>query len=303
MRQMEISKKAEKDVTDRLAQRVEDEVIQKLSRAAILSNMFKASQTGSATPIEEYSSSGEATSKRDMLSSTRLGEMSSQARSTRGPSTAAPSSRLESKGETRSHKRDETRRNSGLRNGGGADSSILRVSTQERGKSVGGNVRDDYDRSRVPLRSSTAASAARPVDVEPEDPVKANRRVIASLEAECSKMIDEIRKNKSLLQDFCLLGPATGAPDYVTKSNQLEMLLRSELEQHAGHVGTQYQAFSDNLAHKLWTNRQKKLQLFHSVVSSGSKAASANEGMIGKVRTNNIDHAMTGMLLIVDVVH
>ena len=280
MRQMEAQKKVEKDMTDRLAQRVEEEVVQKLSRAAILSNMFKASQ---------LSAEGSDTNPR-VNAPPRHDESMSRGAGRHNPSSSSSKQKKDKdhrdrdtdKYRDRDRERDSTRGKG--RGGGGGTGGLLRIQqasssgrdARSAGQDVGGNDSFNRDLSDRPTPHQT--------------PLQIQRNAVKTLDVECSAMIDDIRKNKALLQDFCILGPSNGAPEYWTKSMELERLLLSELQQQH-NVGSQLEALEDGLAEKMWTNRQRTLQLFLSVLNSASKAGrSVSEGVVAQVECRTIHH-------------
>mmetsp|Transcript_3015 Transcript_3015/g.4597 ORF Transcript_3015/g.4597 Transcript_3015/m.4597 type:complete len:1289 (-) Transcript_3015:431-4297(-) len=246
MKQLEESSKAEADMTARLAQKVEEEVMQKLSRAAIMSRMYKSSVASNKSQELDKESTRRVEKTQSNRGVTDV--------NTQSPSTILAQSRPE-KGDGKP--RDCTR-------------GLLKVQPPRIHQSA---------QSISDVRNITPVSdpdfQAESVENESTNSYRLNRRQMTVLERDIFQILDEIRRNKPLLQDFCLLGPSNGAPELTRKALELEDMYLQELRGEG--VGTAAQAVDEGVPQRIWDVRQKQLQLFSSVLSSANKAGRADK--------------------------
>jgi hypothetical protein len=211
LRQLDASKRDAEEIEKRLAKKVEEEIVQKLSRAALLSSMYKASQSN---PIQN-------------------------------------SPKFEPMGSNQPTKNHAETRMEGI----GARETLNN-----------------------------------PVQVAPVSAKLIKRKQMLDLETNLQRTIEEIRRDKSQLQDFVLLGPANGAPDYSLKCSELEAYFLHDLTCHSlkEEEGVSLvEACENRVCERLWDLRQRQLQLFHLVLSSaaqkGASEKSSNENIISQV--------------------
>jgi hypothetical protein len=236
MRQMESNAKSHRDLSDRIAKKVEEEVRQKLSKAMIMSTMYKAEESSPPRRSSEVRDGGKRESRKKWSEK-----------------------RSESEGEV-------TVEPSGFQN----PRSQIRL-----------------PKDAAPFRNQQPTSSIKeePSEIEEhqqkmETKAKEKERFFLQLESEVKKRIDEIRRDKLALQDFCLLGPSNGAPEYALKCHEFESLILDKLSR-----GDVIGACQEKYCHKLTEVKLKQLGLFHAVLSSAmnSAARTTKESLITQV--------------------
>jgi hypothetical protein len=257
MRQMELNAKSNRDLSDRIAKKVEEEVRHKLSKAMIMSSMYKAEES---TSSPSRSSGAQEGGKRGGGG--------------------------KKKGNERKSESDRTQQSQKK------DAKTSDIEQPQNQPSVSQNPRsqirlpkDAAPFRHLPTNSSSGGgedlSEFEAQQLKTEAKLKEKERFFLQLESEVKKRIDEIRRDKSALQDFCLLGPSNGAPEYALKCNEFESLIMDKLTR-----GDLLEACQEKYCHKLTEMKLKQLGLFHAVLSSAmnnSEARTTKESLITKV--------------------
>jgi hypothetical protein len=245
MRQIEMNAKASRDLSGQIAKKVEEEVRQKLSQAAILTAMYKSDETSSPDgPRSDTRGGSKSQKKRNDRRNTERPEKEQNHQGSRNTSPPSTSSALPLKPSARSQIRLPK------------DAAPFKHQHQDH--------HSDLIENELPR----------------EPKVTEKEKLFLQLEADIKRAIDEIRRDKAALQDFCLLGPSNGAPDYALKCTEFENLILEKLTS-----GETHQACRNKDLQKLTEMKLKQLGLFHAVLSSAmnSEARVTKESLISQV--------------------
>jgi hypothetical protein len=242
MRQIEMNAKASRDLSGQIAKKVEEEVRQKLSQAVILSAMYKSEESGTTDdPRSAHARAPPKSQKKRADRRTVAPPESSE--STRGASSSSHPSELPQKPS--------------------ATRSQIRL-----------------PKDAAPFKHQRQSNDLTESELEREPKVNEKVKLFLQLDSDIKRRIDEIRRDKAALQDFCLLGPSNGAPDYALKCTEFEGLILGKLK-----GDDILEACQSKDLQRLTEMKLKQLGLFHAVLNSAmsSEARVTKESLISQV--------------------
>mmetsp|Transcript_20154 Transcript_20154/g.33962 ORF Transcript_20154/g.33962 Transcript_20154/m.33962 type:complete len:1454 (+) Transcript_20154:116-4477(+) len=291
--------------SEALAKRVEQEVTQKLFKASVLSSMYK----DSLVAPEPTPSTGKANKRASPPKSSKQLKL-------------IPSGRRAGGEDSRNTHNLDDQGGSGV--GVSVGAGLLRFPASSRNpiendpsqpgatparvqkkspqKTAVGKGKEKVQRAKV-YEMTADELREKELSIAAKEKVAAERR-FAAMELEIKEILNDIRQSKPLLQDFCLLGIAIGAPvDYIEKCSALREHYTTMLLEEAHRNAEPASRSAERWARKLCDLPIKQVGLIRQVLDKAEKKGGIDDTSVSQIRQvylNELRNAVDQLIPIVD---